>query len=290
MSTIAISGKAANPMRPAPSVSVFAPPSFLLPAETRPHVAALFTFMRDTAALARDRTLPDNERLARLAAYDSVLVGSALGEPLTEPAMALRESLAATGIAAHHARQILQAREKEVRTTRMRRWSELLAYCRFAAAPAGRHVLALHGEDAALAPAAEALGTAARLLDVVRDCRADFVERGRIYLPADWMREAGCGDAEFARDRASPELRAVLDRVIERADRLIDEARPGMAQIRDARLRRWAATALATCATLACAARREDPLAGPIGLSRIQRLLCLARSFRRSARRGGKVA
>ena len=181
--------------------------------------------------------------------------------------------------------RIREALAKDARTPRVRRWSELLAWCRFTAGPVAARVLALLEEDPRLTAAAEALGTAALLLRVVRDCREDFVARGRIYLPADWLREAGCAEADLGVERASPALRAVLSRVLERADRLLAEARPGIAAIRDRRLRRWGETALALAEAWSRTLARHDPLPRPVALGSLRRRRALVVGWWRARRR-----
>ena len=71
--------------------------------------------------------------------------------------------------------------------TRYDTWTQLLDYCRRSANPVGRLVLMLLDEsrdDDALA-ASDAICTALQLANHWQDIRRDFVERDRIYLPAD---------------------------------------------------------------------------------------------------------
>jgi hydroxysqualene synthase len=246
MSSLAVSRRA--PSAPlAPHALRLAPPLWLLTPVMRDYVAALIGFVACAARGEADLAAPGR------------------------------------GIDAATAARIVEAFAKPERTPRFRRWSELLAWCRFAATPAARHVLALHGEEASFVAAAEALGTAIMLLRVVRFCRADYAA-GRVFLPADWMREAGCAEESLAARRASPELRTVLDRVLGRAERMIGEARPGLLLVREPGLRRWSAVAVALAAAWARVLRRRDPLRRDATLSRARRLFCLGAGMLRAAR------
>jgi phytoene/squalene synthetase len=260
-------------------------PTFLLPRRTRPQVEALVAFLGDASALARDSAVAPEERLARIAAWDAILAGEGAASADVARVAALRDALAAAGLSVEPLRQMLQGAAKIVRTTRMRRWSELLSYCRFAAAPAGRHVLALHGEDKRLVPAAEALAVAIRLTAIASHCGADYAAGGRIYLPADWMRDAGCAESDLAGARASPALRAVLARLDERVRHLMAEARPGVASIRDPKLRRFAEAVAALAEAHARAIARRDPLRGTVRLSAPRRWHCIALGVVRATRR-----
>ncbi len=249
MSALILSSRASSAPTapPARSALRFAPPLWLLTPVMRDYVAALIDFVARAAKGEAKRTV---------------------AVPGMDPATAAR---------------IIEAFDKPNRTPRFRRWSELLAWCRFAAAPAARQVLAVHGEQAGFVPAAEAFGTAVMLLRVVRCCRSDLAA-GRVLLPADWLREAGVTDEMLAARRASPELRAVLDRTIERAERMIAEARPGLLAVREPGLRRWVAVALALSLGWARTLRRRDPMRRQVGLSKAARLACLARGVVRAVR------
>jgi phytoene synthase len=82
----------------------------------------------------------------------------------------------------------------------------------------------------ALARAAD-LGVAMQLTNIARDVGED-ARAGRLYLPEQWLRDAGLDpDAWLARPAADPRLDAVLRRLLEAADRLYRQAAPGIAHL-----------------------------------------------------------
>lgn len=75
------------------------------------------------------------------------------------------------------------------------------------------------------------LGLAMQLTNIARDVGADAA-LGRIYLPRDWLAEAGVdADAFLHNPTASPEIRAMTDRLLREADRLYLRAEPGIADL-----------------------------------------------------------
>ncbi len=79
---------------------------------------------------------------------------------------------------------------------------------------------------AALARACD-LGVGMQLTNIARDVGED-ARRGRLYLPREWMIEAGIDpDAFLARPRFSPELGGVIQRLLRDADRHYERAMPG---------------------------------------------------------------
>ena len=75
------------------------------------------------------------------------------------------------------------------------------------------------------------LGLAMQLTNIARDVGED-ARNGRIYLPLDWLAEAGIDPAAFLRAPSpSPELRALTARLLAEADRLYTRSEPGIAAL-----------------------------------------------------------
>jgi phytoene synthase len=75
------------------------------------------------------------------------------------------------------------------------------------------------------------LGTAMQLTNIARDVGEDAAN-GRIYLPLDWLAEAGVDvEAFIAAPHASPALATVLGRLLAEADRLYVQSLSGIAML-----------------------------------------------------------
>lgn len=107
--------------------------------------------------------------------------------------------------------------------------SDVHAYSARVGATVGVMVSAIMGARTApaLARAAD-LGVAMQMTNIARDVGED-ARSGRIYLPADWLDEAGIEPAAWLADPSySPELASVVRRLLEDADRLYARARSGI--------------------------------------------------------------
>ena len=91
------------------------------------------------------------------------------------------------------ARELIQAFVRDTEKTRYADWDDLMAYCRLSAAPVGRHILALHGEDPALFAANDALCDALQVINHLQDCADDYRALDRVYLPEPWLAAEGLG-------------------------------------------------------------------------------------------------
>lgn len=240
--------------------------SWLLPGSARRQVMAFYRFARTADDIADDPDLAAEVKLAHLDALERGLFGFADCDEVT-PALALRRAVECDEGLIGYAAQLLQAFRRDAVTDHCRDWGDLMTYCRYSAAPVGRFLLALHDEDPSTFPAGDALCAAHQLLNHVQDCGRDYRSLGRVYIPRDWMLAAGLTSEALAGDTACGELRAVLDRVLDGVDGLIDLAHPLPGQIRDRRLRMEAAVTLAAAERLSGLLRVKDPLAGRAALS-----------------------
>ncbi len=110
--------------------------------------------------------------------------------------------------------------------------SDVLGYAARVAAAVGVMMSVLMGvrDRHRLARACD-LGLAMQLTNIARDLGED-ARRGRIYLPLDWLDEAGIDPAAFVRAPAPvPEIRRLASRLLREADRLYLRAEPGIAAL-----------------------------------------------------------
>jgi hydroxysqualene synthase len=242
--------------------------SLLLARRVRPHVVAFYNFVRAADDIA-DSPGPRDVRHEQLQRFEDGLDGK--GDPPPE-AVDLATSIAATGIGRTEAGALLAAFRQDVDKSRYADLLELHGYCRLSAEPVGRFVLRLHGESEATFPPSDALCTALQLLNHLQDLGPDHRRLDRVYLPLDWLEEAGCPVEALAGGSSDPRLWAVQDRLLAEIDRLLRLARPLPDRVRDRRLRAETRIILALALALAGRLRGADPLAGRVRLGRGTRL------------------
>jgi len=260
--------------------------SFLLPARLRPHVAAFYGFARAIDDIADNPQLAPADKIARLEGFAAALTGEGAA-PGYEKAERLRESLAATGVTAQHGLDLIAAFKLDAVKPRYADWRDLIeGYCMLSAAPVGRYLLDLHGEDRTGYRASDALCNALQVLNHLQDCQDDYRQLDRVYLPQDWLAAAHCkvedldapaaGAAGEELDglAAAAGLRRVIDQCLDGTDALIVIARSLPGQLRSRRLAMESAVIVAIAEELSRILRRRDPLAGRVKLSRLQFLAC----------------
>ena len=150
--------------------------------------------------------------------------------------VALREILTERGLTPRHAQDLLAAFRLDVTKRRYRDWDELMHYCSLSAMPVGRYVLDVHGEDRATWAASDAICAALQVINHLQDCKADYNNLDRVYIPLEALTATGAAVEDIGRPTASPALRASLRALAERTAGLLDEGDPLPDQISDLRL------------------------------------------------------
>ncbi|GJL88499.1 MAG: squalene synthase HpnC [Minwuia thermotolerans] len=246
--------------------------SFLLPRRLRPHVATFYAFARTADDIADAPGLTAPEKLDRLDALETALLS---GSALPECAVAdrLRHSLAETGVTDTHARDLLAAFRRDARQDRCQSIDQLRGYCRLSASPVGRYLLDLHGEDRRGHALSDPLCDALQIINHLQDCRDDLQRMNRVYLPLDWLHDAGIDESSLQAGHSSPALRAVLDRCLDVCDALLEESRPLPHALKSARLGAESAVIHALARRMVRRLRDRDPLCQRTRLSKPTALL-----------------
>jgi squalene synthase HpnC len=114
-------------------------------------------------------------------------------------------------------------------------YEDLFEYCRYSANPVGRLVLRLCGyADDARMRLSDATCTALQLANFWQDVTVDF-QKDRVYIPLEALRRHGSSIEEIATRSATPEFRAAMREVVDRAQALFEEGLP-LTQMVDRRL------------------------------------------------------
>ena len=250
---------------------LFAPP-------IRPHVRAFGRFVRLADSVTDSTLIGREEKLARLLGLEAALTGGECTLWSAESqrvAIGLRESLQTTGIPVDHVRHILQALRRDARGHVCVGWHDVLAYCRFAAAPIGRYMLHLLGEDQArCGRPADALSCGLRILRQLRDCGDPTIPFNRLCIPRAFLDDAMITPAHLRAPSAKGQARAVLDRVLDGVERLLADAAPLPGLIHDRGLRIHTVIVVCRAHKLVGRFRARDPLRERVELTPWQRRSC----------------
>ena len=204
--------------------------SRLLPADVRDPAIALYAFCR-VADDAIDAN-PDGAA-AGLAWLRDRLSKAYDGQPADlAPDRAFARIAAQFGIPRALPDALLEGFAWDAEGRRYADLSAVRAYAVRVAGTVGAMMAVLMGvRDAGRLAAAVDLGVAMQLSNIARDVGED-ARNGRLYLPLDWMHEAGLDpDAFLANPRHGPQLGAIIARLLDAAEIHYRRARAGIGRL-----------------------------------------------------------
>jgi squalene synthase HpnC len=237
--------------------------SFIIHPRHREPILAFYNFVRTADDIADHSALAAREKMALLDRLEGGLTGANDRDAV---AVRLRRALGARGLPPKHAQDLLTAFRLDVTKLRYRDWDDLMSYCTFSAMPVGRFVCDVHGESRALWPANDALCAALQVINHLQDCKQDYVDLDRVYIPQDALRLSGASVEALGAARASPALRDCLRELAARTEALLTDSDGFAAAIADWRLSLEVSVINTLAHRLTRILRRRDPLSEKVHL------------------------
>jgi len=216
----------------------FAAASRLFDEATRRDVAKLYAWCRhcddvvDGQALGLGRVASTSSPGERLHAIEDATAAALEGGAASHPAFAaLRDVAERHAVPRHLPFDHLAGFRMDVESRRYATLDELLSYCYGVAGVVGvmmAHVMGARA-DATLDRACD-LGLAFQLTNIARDVVED-AQNGRVYLPLDWLEEAGVPADEVTRPAHRAAVAGVARRLVEAAEPYYASAQVGIADL-----------------------------------------------------------
>jgi phytoene/squalene synthetase len=139
----------------------------------------------------------------------------------------------------------------------------------------------VHGEARATWPANDALCAALQIVNHLQDCKKDYRDLDRVYIPQDALAAAGLSVEALAAEKSSPALRHIIVDLTKRTMGLLDIARPFARQIVDARLALEVSVIQKLAEDLCGKLLRRDPLSERVHHTKLELLPLLAQATAR---------
>jgi squalene synthase HpnC len=208
--------------------------SFLLPKRLHQDFYTVYAFCRWADDLGDE--LGDKQESLRLLAWWGEQLESMYAGRATHPVfVALQGAVDRHSIPQEPFADLIRAFVQDQTVARYQTYEELFDYCRYSANPVGRLVLYLCGyADAERVRLSDATCTALQLANFWQDVTVDF-EKDRVYIPLEALARHGSSVDEIAARRATPQFRAAMREVVDRAQGLFEVGLP-LAQKVDRRL------------------------------------------------------
>ena len=205
----------------------------LFPEAVRPHVHALYAFMRYADEIVdTPGTTNLDEQLAGLRFFEQETLAAVAGESVANPILrAFANTVLLRAIEPSLIEAFMRSMKMDTGVFRYPTYEDLEEYTYGSAAVVGLMMCRVIGvADEAANPHAEALGVAMQLTNFLRDVREDWV-RGRVYLPLEDLERFGYAEEELGLGVVDERFVALMRFEIVRARRLYRVADEGIRYI-----------------------------------------------------------
>jgi 15-cis-phytoene synthase len=205
----------------------------LFPLEVRPHVHALYAFMRYADELVDNPgSTGHGEQLAALESFEKETMAAVRGVDVPNPILrAYANTVRERGIAAEHITAFMRSMKMDTQVFRYPTYRDLETYTYGSAAVVGLMMCRVAGvADDRASEHAGALGVAMQLTNFLRDLGEDW-DRGRIYLPLEDMARFGYTEKDLAAGVVDSRFVELVRFEIARARRLYAFADKGLRYI-----------------------------------------------------------
>ncbi len=256
--------------------------SFLIPKKNRDTLIKFYHFARNADDIADNPDISAEKRRESLREIKSNLI-SKNKEKLPWWALSYLDLVEIGKCDVRHGKALLSAFIQDTEQNRYDNWEELIHYCMRSAAPVGRTMLEIHQEWSADIEAADALCNILQILNHLQDLKKDYLERDRVYFPIDWV-----GDVKkLAGDKETPEIRAMINRSLDKVDDMLEVAEKLPNTISGFRIRCELCVILYVAKKLANKLRVNDPIASRVSLNKVEYIACFISAIALAVRSGG---
>lgn len=102
-------------------------------------------------------------------------------------------------------------------------WQQLVAYCKYSAAPVGHFMLALHHENQSTYLPATSLCVALQIVNHVQDLKYDISLLKRLYVPKEILKKYHLSEKDFLKDKSSLSVKKAVEHFMDLTRGLVKE-------------------------------------------------------------------
>jgi squalene synthase HpnC len=198
--------------------------TFFLPRKVRPHFESIYAYCRVADDLGDE--VADPAIATRLLDTWGAMLDECYDAPersMHPVFVALHETIQACDPPRQLFHDLLHAFRMDQVKTQYESWEELLEYSHYSANPVGRLVLWVSGyREESLGLLSDKVCTALQLANFWQDVVED-AERGRRYLPAEYLMHFGVDEGQIVGRVFTPEFRAMVQDLVVRTRKMLRE-------------------------------------------------------------------
>ena len=250
--------------------------SWLLSKELRPQILIFYKFARAADDIADSPHLTSKEKLKRLNLFKKAIETNKIKNSKTEN---LKKICKQNKIKTNHALNLLKAFKQDAVKKRYKNWSELINYCKYSAAPVGRFVIDLHKEKKEIYKYSDPLCIALQILNHIQDCKKDYNEIDRVYLPTTFLKKHNVKLIQLKKNYTEKNLRLAINEILSSTEKLIKKADKFKKIMKNNKLAKETSFILEIAKKLLKLLKKKDPLKNKVALNKLDYIQCFLKTF-----------
>ena len=249
--------------------------SFLMTKKIRSIVRVFYFFARMADDIADHQKLSSNQKKNILLFFDNAISKSKKTNNKILDKMIAKFKELPSG--KKYSRNLLKAFMMDASNKKYKNWNDLLYYCKFSANPVGRFVIDAVNERKNIEKIYEAsdnLCTALQIINHIQDCKKDFKELNRVYIPESFFKKYSLDKKILRKSKSEENFERLKIEIIDNVLTSLRKTKLGLREIQSWRLRKETLIILNIAKRLCNLLKINDPLEKQIKLSRIDFIFC----------------
>ena len=249
--------------------------SFLMTKKIRSIVRVFYFFARMADDIADHQKLSSNQKKKILLFFDNAISKSKKTNNKILDKMIAKFKELPSG--KKYSRNLLKAFMMDASNKKYKNWNDLLYYCKFSANPVGRFVIDAVNERKNIEKiyeASDSLCTALQIINHIQDCKKDFKELNRVYIPESFFKKYSLDKKILRKSKSIENFERLKIEIVDNVLLSLRKTKLGLREIQSWRLRKETLIILNIAKRLCNLLKINDPLEKQIKLSRIDFIFC----------------
>ena len=249
--------------------------SFLMTKKIRSIVRVFYFFARMADDIADHQKLSSNQKKKILLFFDNAISKSKKTNNKILDKMIAKFKELPSG--KKYSRNLLKAFMMDASNKKYKNWNDLLYYCKFSANPVGRFVIDAVNERKNIEKiyeASDSLCTALQIINHIQDCKKDFRQLNRVYIPDSFFRKYSLDKKTLRKSKSVENFERLKIEIVDNVLVSLRKTKLGLREIKSWRLRKETLIILNIAKRLCYLLKINDPLEKQIKLSRIDFIFC----------------
>ena len=249
--------------------------SFLMTKKIRSIVRVFYFFARMADDIADHQKLSSNQKKKILFFFDNAISKSKKTNNKILDKMIAKFKELPSG--KKYSRNLLKAFMMDASNKKYKNWNDLLYYCKFSANPVGRFVIDAVNERKNIEKiyeASDSLCTALQIINHIQDCKKDFKELNRVYIPESFFKKYSVDKKILRKNKSIENFERLKIEIVDNVLVSLRKTKLGLREIQSWRLRKETLIILNIAKRLCNLLKINDPLEKQIKLSRIDFIFC----------------